>query len=68
MQEIICGESQDGVIRHLSFQLNNSKIKDYHTFFLENGKQITVASKITNDDQQNVFRMEGCCQQFVSKM
>lgn len=69
MKQIIYGESQDGEVRLLSFHFNNLKMQDFHTLFLENGQQIEVAFKITNDDQQNVLRTEEYCQQsFVSKM
>ena len=65
--EEICGDSQDGEVRQLVFTTNNS-VQRFNTFFLEDGEQITIAFKITNDDQQNVFRREGSSQQFVSKI
>lgn len=63
IEQIIDRESQDGKVRHLSFNFNNFKIKDFHTLFLENGQQIKVSFKITNAYQQNVFRREEYCQQ-----
>lgn len=70
MKEIIIFEEpQDGEVRLLSFHFNGSKMKDSHTLFLENDQHIKVSFKVTNADQQNVFRREEYCQQsFVSKM
>ena len=66
--EEICEESWGAEVRRLSFFINNSKMQDTHTFFLENNEQVTVAFKITNNDQQNFSGWEEGCQQFVSKM
>jgi len=63
----ICQESQDGEVRQLSFFVNNSRMQDSHTFFLENNEKITVGFKITNHDQQNFRGWEEGCHQFVSK-
>jgi len=60
----ICQESQDGEVRQLSFFVNNSRMQDSHTFFLENNEKITVGFKITNHDQQNFRGWEEGCHQF----
>ena len=66
MEEIVQQESQSYKDRQLSFFVDNMEMKDFLTFYLESGQQITVCFEIENQQQENFVGQEEGCKQFVS--